>query len=213
MYVRSSASDKCSTAGRDTQCSRRGPAGSPRANCGVAEAASGAGCAAPAPQRGLSRENRQPFRGPSVARVAAPAAPAVRLPCMAIDAARVRRPRAREGRAVAARFLPKQSQVSTPPRSCSDFTASAGGGNELLTGGDASCDAAVAIRVMVSRFNRFCQSSRGGGSEMATTILQAGSADPAKILNNLVRKGLLLPAVLACTLAAPWSALAGSSYL
>ena len=48
---------------------------------------------------------------------------------------------------------------------------------------------------------------------MATTILQAGSADPAKILNNLVRKGLLLPAVLACTLAAPWSALAGSSYL
>jgi hypothetical protein len=51
---------------------------------------------------------------------------------------------------------------------------------------------------------------------MATTILQAGPAaapDPAKILNNLSRKGWLLPAVLACTLAAPWSALAGSSYL
>jgi hypothetical protein len=48
---------------------------------------------------------------------------------------------------------------------------------------------------------------------MVTTILQAGSADPAKILNNLVRKGSLLPAVLACILTAPWSALAGSSYL
>ena len=51
---------------------------------------------------------------------------------------------------------------------------------------------------------------------MATTILQAGSAaapDAAKILNNLSRKGWLLPAVLACNLAAPWSALAGSSYL
>ena len=48
---------------------------------------------------------------------------------------------------------------------------------------------------------------------MATAILQAGSANPSKILNNLVRKGSLLPAVLACTLAAPWSALAGSSYL
>jgi hypothetical protein len=48
---------------------------------------------------------------------------------------------------------------------------------------------------------------------MVTAILQAGSADPAKILNNLVRKGSLLPAVLACILAAPWSALAGSSYL
>jgi hypothetical protein len=51
---------------------------------------------------------------------------------------------------------------------------------------------------------------------MATTILQAGPAaapDPAKILNNLSRKGWLLPAVLACALAAPGSALAGSSYL
>src|SRR5208282_5746525 len=35
----------------------------------------------------------------------------------------------------------------------------------------------------------------------------------ANILNNLSRKGWLLPAVLACTLAAPWSAQAGSSYL
>jgi hypothetical protein len=51
---------------------------------------------------------------------------------------------------------------------------------------------------------------------MATTILQAGPSaepDPAKILNNLSRRGWLLPTVLACTLAAPWSALAGSSYL
>jgi hypothetical protein len=51
---------------------------------------------------------------------------------------------------------------------------------------------------------------------MAITILQAGPAaapDPAKIRNNLSRKGWLLPAVLACTLGAPWSAHAGSSYL
>jgi hypothetical protein len=51
---------------------------------------------------------------------------------------------------------------------------------------------------------------------MATTILQAGPAaapDPAKIRDNLSRKGWLLPAVLACTLGAPWSAHAGSSYL
>src|SRR5215469_11063125 len=51
---------------------------------------------------------------------------------------------------------------------------------------------------------------------MATTILQARPAvapDPAKILNNLSRRGWLFPAVLACTLAAPGSALAGSSYL
>jgi len=51
---------------------------------------------------------------------------------------------------------------------------------------------------------------------MATTILQtdpAAAPDPAKVLNNLPRKAWLLPAVLACTLAPPWSALAGSSYL
>src|SRR6201981_2593391 len=51
---------------------------------------------------------------------------------------------------------------------------------------------------------------------MATTIIVAGPAvapDPAKVLNNRSRKGWLLPAVLACTLAAPWSALADSSYL
>jgi hypothetical protein len=51
---------------------------------------------------------------------------------------------------------------------------------------------------------------------MATTILQAGqqaAPDPANIPNNLSRKGWLLPTVLACTLAAPWNALAGSSYL
>jgi hypothetical protein len=50
---------------------------------------------------------------------------------------------------------------------------------------------------------------------MATTTLQAGpgaAPDPARI-PNLLRKGWLLPAVLACALAAPWSALAGSSYL
>jgi hypothetical protein len=51
---------------------------------------------------------------------------------------------------------------------------------------------------------------------MATIILQAGpeaAPDPATIPNNLLRKGWLLPAVLACTLVVPWSALAGSSYL
>jgi hypothetical protein len=51
---------------------------------------------------------------------------------------------------------------------------------------------------------------------MATTIIVAGPAvapDPAKVLNNRSRKAWLLPAVLACTLAASWSALAGSSYL
>ena len=51
---------------------------------------------------------------------------------------------------------------------------------------------------------------------MATTILQAGPAaapDAAKFLNNLSRKSWLLLAVFACTLATPWSALAGSSYL
>jgi hypothetical protein len=51
---------------------------------------------------------------------------------------------------------------------------------------------------------------------MTTTLIEAGPAaapDTANILNNLSRKGWLLPAVLACTLAAPWSALAGSSYL
>jgi hypothetical protein len=51
---------------------------------------------------------------------------------------------------------------------------------------------------------------------MATTIPQVGpeaAPAPAKILNNFARKGWLLPAVLACTLAAPWSAVAGSSYL
>jgi hypothetical protein len=51
---------------------------------------------------------------------------------------------------------------------------------------------------------------------MATTIPQVGpeaAPAPAKILNNFARKGWLLAAVLACTLAAPWSAVAGSSYL
>ena len=51
---------------------------------------------------------------------------------------------------------------------------------------------------------------------MATTVLRAAPVavrDLAKILNNLVRKGSLLPAVLACALAVPWSAFAGSSYL
>jgi hypothetical protein len=51
---------------------------------------------------------------------------------------------------------------------------------------------------------------------MVTTTLQAGPAaapDPAKMLNNFLRKKWLLPAALACTLGAPWSALAGSSYL
>src|SRR5271166_1191611 len=51
---------------------------------------------------------------------------------------------------------------------------------------------------------------------MTTTILQAGPAAtprPGTILNSLSRKDWLLPAVLACVLAAPWNALAGSSYL
>jgi hypothetical protein len=51
---------------------------------------------------------------------------------------------------------------------------------------------------------------------MVTTILQPGLAaapDPSKILNDLTRKGWLLPSVLACALAPSWSALAGSSYL
>jgi hypothetical protein len=51
---------------------------------------------------------------------------------------------------------------------------------------------------------------------MATTIPQVGpeaAPAPAKILNNFARKSWLLAAVLACTLAAPWSAVAGSSYL
>jgi hypothetical protein len=51
---------------------------------------------------------------------------------------------------------------------------------------------------------------------MATTILQAGpaaAADPVETLNNILRKSWLLAAVFAYTLAAPLSALAGSSYL
>jgi len=51
---------------------------------------------------------------------------------------------------------------------------------------------------------------------MATTSLQARPAaapDPAKIPNSLSQRGWLLPAALACTLAVPGSALAGSSYL
>jgi hypothetical protein len=46
--------------------------------------------------------------------------------------------------------LAKQSQASTPLPSCPDFTASPGGGNELLTGRDASFDVAVAIAVTLS---------------------------------------------------------------
>ena len=51
---------------------------------------------------------------------------------------------------------------------------------------------------------------------MVTTILQPGPAAapyPAKILRILSQKNWLLTAVFACALAAPWSALAGSSYL
>src|SRR6201987_5746546 len=51
---------------------------------------------------------------------------------------------------------------------------------------------------------------------MATTSFQvrpAAAPDPVKIPNNLSQRGWLLSTVLACTLAAPWSALAGSSYL
>jgi hypothetical protein len=50
---------------------------------------------------------------------------------------------------------------------------------------------------------------------MTTTILQAGPAAtprPGTILNSLSQKDWLLPAVLACALAAPLSALEGSSY-
>jgi hypothetical protein len=50
---------------------------------------------------------------------------------------------------------------------------------------------------------------------MATTILQVGptaAPNPANILKDVTRNGWLLIAVLACALA-PWSALAGSSYL
>jgi hypothetical protein len=55
-----------------------------------------------------------------------------------------------------------------------------------------------------------------GGSEVATAIIEArpaGAPDAADILNNLPRKCWLLAVVLACTLAAPWNAHAGSSYL
>jgi hypothetical protein len=51
---------------------------------------------------------------------------------------------------------------------------------------------------------------------MVTTFLPAGRAaapDPVKMRNSLSRRNRLLPAVLVCSLVAPWSALAGSSYL